>query len=162
MKSQLLNEFAGVHGELGSAPPNCVRINPLLPGEKERRQERQLKGAKGEQGEGEKRGYYIEFAQEFAYITRAETRLRQRRQERPDKWLSLSSWNLRIIQLIYSLNYVGLCWIHRLLHGQEKWVEHRFSANIGRNPAYYLHLIENDALPGELLLDAVAPRSPFP
>lgn len=43
MKSQLLNEFAGVHSELGSAPPNCTRISPLLPGEKERRH-RQAKG----------------------------------------------------------------------------------------------------------------------
>lgn len=47
----------------------------------------------------------------------------------------------------------------RLLHRQEKWVEHWFSTNIGHNPPYYLQLIENGMLPGELLLDAVQPRS---
>lgn len=58
MKSQLLNEFAGVHGELGSAPPNCTRISPLLPGEKERRQgqakggERDKEGRDGRREEG--------------------------------------------------------------------------------------------------------------
>lgn len=50
MKSQLLNEFAGVHGELGSVPPNYTRISLLLPREKERRQRQAKRSERDKEG----------------------------------------------------------------------------------------------------------------